>query len=416
MPTPLRPPKKSSRVPKYRKHANGQAFVQIRGERIYLGKHGTPESRERYAAEIRKLDLPAPEYKPTEPPGPGYTVIELAAAYLDFAEGYYVKNGKPTETLGEVQRSLRMLGDHYGDCRAADFGPLKLSHLQEVLVGRGLARSTVNDRIAIITRAFRWGAAQELVPPAVHHGLKAVEGLRKGRTKAKERKPVPPVDEEVVDVTLPFLSPVVADMVRFQRLTGCRPGEACAVRPGDLDRSGPVWVYRPGSHKAEHHGRERIVCIGPKAQEVLRPYLLRAADAWCFSPREAEAKRLAELHEERKTPLSCGNKPGSNRRRWPRRRAGKKYTTHSYRRAIERAVEKLNAHLAGQAEKAGDPAPEPVPTWTPNQLRHSAGTEVRAKFGLEGAQVILGHSRADVSEIYAERDLKLAMEIAKRIG
>ncbi len=416
MPTPPRHPKKTTRVPSYRRHPNGQAFVSIRGERIYLGKHGTPESRERYAAEIRKLDLPAPAYKPVQAPGPEYTVVELAAAYLDFAEGYYVKNGKPTETLGEVRRSLVLLGDHYGDCRVADFGPLKLGHLQELLVARGLARSTVNDRIAIITRAFRWGAAQELVPPAVHHGLKAVEGLRKGRTKAKDSEPILPVDEEVVDVTLPFLSPVVADMVRFQRLTGCRPGEACDVRPGDVDRSGEIWVYRPGSHKAEHHGRERIVCIGPKAQAILRPYLLRAADACCFSPRESEEKRLAALHEERKTPLSCGNRPGLNRRRWPKRRAGRKYTSHTYRRAIERAVEKLNAHLVDQAAAAGDPAPEPVPKWAPNQLRHSAGTEVRAKFGLEAAQVILGHAKANVTEVYAERDLKLAMEVARRIG
>ncbi|MFW5692993.1 MAG: site-specific integrase, partial [Thermoguttaceae bacterium] len=157
MPTPLRHPKKPSRVPKYRKHPNGQAFVQIRGERIYLGKHGTPESREKYAAEIRKLDLPAPAYKPAEPPGDDYTVVELCAAYLDHAEAYYRKHGEPTETLGEVQRSLRLLSDHFGDCRAADFGPLKLTHLQSVLVARGLARSTVNDRVRIIQRAFRWG-------------------------------------------------------------------------------------------------------------------------------------------------------------------------------------------------------------------------------------------------------------------
>ncbi|MDY0169431.1 MAG: site-specific integrase [Thermoguttaceae bacterium] len=412
MPTP----EKTTRVPKYRKHANGQAIVSIRGKRIYLGKHNTPESRERYAAEIRKLNLPAPAYKPVEPPGPDYTVVELAAAYLDHAEGYYRKHGEPTETLGEVKRSLTLLSDHYGDCTVAEFGPLKLTHLQSVLVAGRLARSTVNDRIRIIQRAFRWGTKQELVPPGVYHGLAAVEGLRKGRTEVKEAEPVLPVDDEVVDVTLPFLSPVVADMIRFQRYTGARPGEVCAVRPGDVDRSGEIWTYVPGRHKGEHHGRRRIVCIGPKAQAILQRYLLRPADAYCFSPRESEEKRLAALHEQRKTPLSCGNAPGSNRRRWPRRRAGSHYTTHSYRRAVERAVEKLNAHLVDQAEKAGDPAPEPVPTWAPNQLRHSAGTEIRKKFGLEAAQVTLGHAKANVTEVYAERDLKLATEVAKRIG
>ena len=69
----------------------------------------------------------------------------------------------------------------------------------------------------------------------------------------------------------PTCPPVVADMVRFQRLTGCRPGEVCQIRPCDVDRSGEVWEYRPESHKTEHHGLERIIYIGPKAQDVLCP-------------------------------------------------------------------------------------------------------------------------------------------------
>ncbi|HEX2473275.1 MAG TPA: hypothetical protein VHK01_00935 [Lacipirellulaceae bacterium] len=54
--------------------------------------------------------------------------------------------------------------------------------------------------------------------------------------------------------------------------------------------------------------------------------------------------------------------------------------------------------------------------WSPNRLRHTAATEVRRKFGLEGAQIVLGHSRADVTQIYAERDLAKGIEIARRIG
>jgi len=64
---------------------------------------------------------------------------------------------------------------------------------------------------------------------------------------------------------------VVADMVRFQRFTGARPGEVCQIRPIDVDRSGEVWTYRPESHKTEHHGRQRIIYVGPQAQEVLAP-------------------------------------------------------------------------------------------------------------------------------------------------
>jgi site-specific recombinase XerC len=54
--------------------------------------------------------------------------------------------------------------------------------------------------------------------------------------------------------------------------------------------------------------------------------------------------------------------------------------------------------------------------WHPNQLRHSAATTVRATFGLEVAQVMLGHAKANVTEVYAERDFAKAAEVARKIG
>jgi site-specific recombinase XerC len=57
-----------------------------------------------------------------------------------------------------------------------------------------------------------------------------------------------------------------------------------------------------------------------------------------------------------------------------------------------------------------------LPTWHPNQLRHSFATEARRRFGLEAAQVSLGHAAADVTQVYAERDLTLAARVAAEIG
>lgn len=54
--------------------------------------------------------------------------------------------------------------------------------------------------------------------------------------------------------------------------------------------------------------------------------------------------------------------------------------------------------------------------WSPNRLRHTAGTEVRKEFGLEGSQIILGHANAKVSEIYSERDYSKGVEIARKLG
>ena len=54
--------------------------------------------------------------------------------------------------------------------------------------------------------------------------------------------------------------------------------------------------------------------------------------------------------------------------------------------------------------------------WHPNQLRHTVATEVRARFGLEAAQAVLGHAKADVTQVYAERDLSKAAEVMRQIG
>ena len=54
--------------------------------------------------------------------------------------------------------------------------------------------------------------------------------------------------------------------------------------------------------------------------------------------------------------------------------------------------------------------------WHPNQIRHTRATALRRQFGLEAAQVSLGHAKADVTQIYAERDLVKAVEIAKMTG
>jgi integrase len=250
-----------------------------------------------------------------------------------------------------------------------------------------------------------------------------------GRTEAKELPPVLPVADGAVNATLGHLPPIVADMVRLQRLTGCRPEEICTIRPCDVDTAGEVWSYRPESHKTQHHGRERVIFIGPKGQEVLRPYLLRDKSSSCFSPLESEQKRLTAAHEERITPLNHGNAPGTNRKRKPKRNPGERYTSASYRRAISRACEIAFQMPAELQKKPAGETPEQRAQrlklarewraehcWAPNQLRHSAATEIRKKFGLEAAQVTLGHSAANVTQVYAERDLQKAAHVMAQVG
>ncbi len=65
------------------------------------------------------------------------------------------------------------------------------------------------------------------------------------------------------------------------------------VRSAEVDRSGKVWLYTPARHKTLHFGRKRSVPLGPKAQELLAPFLLLDPQAPLFSPKRAEAERHA---------------------------------------------------------------------------------------------------------------------------
>jgi hypothetical protein len=55
-----------SALPKYRLHkGTGQGFVQVRGKRFYLGRWGTPKSKERYARFVAELPAASLETPPT---------------------------------------------------------------------------------------------------------------------------------------------------------------------------------------------------------------------------------------------------------------------------------------------------------------------------------------------------------------
>ena len=112
----------------------------------------------------------------------------------------------------------------------------------------------------------------EMIPASVYQAVATVPGLKRGRTDARETEPVRPVAQADLEVLLQ-LSGQVAAMVQTQLLTGARPGEVCAMTTAAVDRTRPVWVYRPTQHKTLHHDHVREIRIGPKAQAIVRPFL-----------------------------------------------------------------------------------------------------------------------------------------------
>jgi integrase len=293
-----------------------------------------------------------------------------------------------------------------------------------------------------VKAVFRWAVENELVTPDVYHGLQAVKGLQRGRTNAKECLPVKPVPEELINGIKPFVSRQVWALIQLQLFTGARPGELVGLRGIDLKTGSETWSVEPEGHKTAHHGHTRRILFGPQAQAVLQVFLQdRPLDAHLFSPIEAEAERREQQHAARRTPLSCGNRPGTNRRQSPRRRPSQCYDVTSYRHAIWRACDdafpppdhlvrlkvkgkrghRRETRAEWQARLGPDAWREQLAwqrahRWHPHQLRHNAGTHIRKEFGIELARIILGQRSLSVTEIYAEVDEQKAKDVIRQIG
>jgi len=269
---------------------------------------------------------------------------------------------------------------------------------------------------------FRWGVSEELVPAKAAQALAMLPPLRKGRPDGAEaagdRKPVAPVDPAHVTATIARLAPPVRAMVELQQLTGMRSQNVTAMRPCDLDQTGEVWEYIPAEHKAAWREKKLFIALGPRCQDILRPFLDRPAEAFMFSPIDAQSWRSQQRRATRKTPLTPSQRkrtalPPGRRERPP----ADHYSPASYRRAIRYGIRLANKAIAKVNNRLPRDQQQPlIPAWTPHQLRHNAGTNVRRMFNAEGARVFLGHSHLKTTEIYAERDVELAREIALRMG
>lgn len=399
----------NARVPKLGRHASGQAVVRLGGKDFYLGRFGTPEAQAQYdtlIAEWLSRGRTLPQAQDAE-----LSVNELVLAYLrQHVESHYRKNGKATSEQSLIRSALRVLKDAYGLAPVSQFGPLALKVVRQRMVESKLCRRVVNKQIARVKGCFKWGTENELVPPSVFHGLQSVAGLKAGRSEARETDPVKPVPNAFVDAVLPFVSPQVKAMIELQRLTGMRPGEVCLMRTCDIDVTGKVWIYRPQAHKTEHHGKAREIYLGPRSQAVLRPWLKPDLQACLFSPAEAIAARAAQRRQERQTPLYPSHVRHQQQKRKPnpQRTPQDHYSTVTYRRAIEYGLTKANAKIDDDDQK--------IPGWHPNQLRHNAATVLRKEYGIELARIVLGHSTAFTTEIYAEADRDQALVAIAKIG
>ncbi len=324
-------------------------------------------------------------------PGEEVTIRQFVAAYTKHAKGYYITpDGESTGEALNMVDALRPLDELYGSLPLSHLRPRHIKGVQDAMVEAKLARKTINDRIKRIRRALKWAVVSDMVEPAILEGIRAVEPLRRGRTVARETQGVKPAAIKDVAATMRAVSPTVRTMIGVQYRTGMRPQEVCNMRWADIDQAGDIWLYTPFKHKTQWKDKSRVIAVGPRAQRLLMRYANVAAEAFIFSPKRA----LKELHAERPTHR---RKP--NLKRKTDRRVTDSYTTESYRQAIQDACEKIGAN-----------------GWSPNRLRHALATRVRREFGLEFSQAVLGHSKIETTQIYAQQGMTRAIEVMQKIG
>ena len=281
------------------------------------------------------------------------------------------------------------------------FGPRKLAAVREAFVRKGWARTYCNRQIGKIVRVFKWAASEELIPVSLHQALKTLAPLRRGHCEAPETEPRQPANPDHVERVLPLLPPHARCLIELIRLTGMRTAEACGMTLDQIDRTGAVWTYRPIRHKTMNKGFARAVALGEKAKAAIEKFLARRKIGNAeplFSPHRQREERFAELRAKRKTRVQPSQM--NRKKAKPKKPPGERFTPMALGHAVNRAC-----IAAG------------VPRWTPYQLRHLKGAELREKFSLEHVRAALGHSHASMSAHYSRgADARLATEVAERIG
>lgn len=348
----------------------GKARVRHNGKDYYLGPWNSPEAEQayrRFCAEILATgSAPTPAAVI-----PSLTFAELAERYLEHARKKY-----QTRHVAKLEGVVGLVLSLYGMTPASEFGPAKLRTIQAKLSANGLCPATVNQRVTMLRKLFKWSVGWELVPGHVAHALREVEGLKKPPAIAR------PAPEADVIASLPYMPAGIQAMVQVQRLTGMRPGEICGLTIAEIRFDSPatgIWTYSPVKHKNAHHGHTREILIGPAAQAILAPWIeARSPEEFIFQPAD-----------------SLPWKPKRNRPR----PIGEKYAPEAYAKAVHRAC-----------VAAG------VEPWSPNQLRHAAGTMFENKFGPEAARIILGHRTLSTTRLYVQDDLANAAEVVRKAG
>ena len=247
------------RVPSYRhQKSRNLAVVRIDGKDHYLGPYDSPVPTALpqliYESLARKGSVePDPSGSKLEPAELEPTINELILTYWRHAEGYYVRDGKPTSELSCIKMALRSSTNSTNTPRprSSVLWPSRRCGKRWCVSRR--ARMAIDRDVHRVRRMFKWAASEELSRPRSdqlssrrflssrpHPGPNDRASPARSH-RGRQRHP-PPFS----------LSPIVRAMVQLQLLTGSRPGEVSSLRP-----------CRPPTAQTPRAGSLRLLTIKP---------------------------------------------------------------------------------------------------------------------------------------------------------
>ena len=257
----------------------------------------------------------------------------------------------------KFEKLMALLEDQFADMDSSKFGPLKLQDLRDELNAKNLSRSYLNELTGMLIRIFRHGVSRELYPPDKLVALESVKPLR--RDECKPDKPKTKTSLEQVLEAIKVMPKPIDDMLMLQVLTGARPSELFTLKASEVERREDLYLIHKENHKTQHRGKQRtLIAVG-------------------------QAKQILESHID--------DLPFTNRN-------GNPWNKDTYRRAIQRRLEKHN-----------------LKRFTPYSIRHLSAQTVRDEGSAEDVASLLGHSSLSLVNTYSDQSIERAIGAARMI-
>jgi hypothetical protein len=137
-----------SKMPGYLRHkASGKAVVRIQGRDYYLGKYGSPESKEKYYRLMAEAAV-SPTFGTSKS---RVTVSEAVVKYLEHCHEYYSRQESEI-----VHYAMAPLVQVFPALPLQEFGVVQFKVIRQWWIKKGSSRQYVNAQMKRIVRFAKW--------------------------------------------------------------------------------------------------------------------------------------------------------------------------------------------------------------------------------------------------------------------